>query len=328
MRAWLKGIVRTAAAGVLLATAQFAVAPAYAQDGYPNQTIHFICAFPPGSGADILVRYFADKVSQLAGGTVIVENKPGAMSNIAAEYTARAKPDGYTMFVHSGNSIAGNMWILRKPPIDVVTDLRTIATVNKQAFMITVRADSPYKTLADLIADQKQKGDAGSYAVNATSGKVLAEELKQVAGLQTLAVQYKSAADSLNDMTSGQVDWGAHDPVFALSQVREGRWRVLAVGSAERMAGAPDVPTLKEQGYDVDQLGWWGVMVPPDMPDDLVVKINGWFNEILAREETKTFLAQQGGDAYISTPEEAQALMVRTVEEWKNLVALAKIPQQ
>jgi len=300
---------------------------AFAQDAYPSKTITFICAFPAGSGADVLVRYFADKVSKVANQTVIVENKPGAAGNIAAEFTARAKPDGYTIFVHSGNSTGGNMWLLKNPPIDVIKDLNTIATVNKQAFILTVRADSPYKNLADLVADQKQKGDKGSYAVNATSGKVMAEEFKQLAGLQTTQVQYKTAADSVNDMLSGQVDFGAHDPVFALSQIRAGRWRGLAIGSGERMAGIPDIPTFKEQGYDINQLGWWGVMVPAGLPQDVIVKINGWFNQVLETDEGKKFITEQGGDPYISTPEESQQLMVDTVAEWKNLVEVAKLPK-
>jgi len=300
---------------------------AFAQDAYPSKPITFICAFPAGSGADVLVRYFADKVSKVANQTVIVENKPGAAGNIAAEYTARAKPDGYTVFVHSGNSTGGNMWLLKNPPIDVIKDLNTIATINKQAFLLTVRADSPYKTLADLVEDQKKKGDQASYAVNATSGKVMAEEFKQLSGLQTLQVQYKTAADTVNDMLSGQVDWGAHDPVFGLSQIRAGRWRALAIGSGERMAGIPDVPTFKEQGYDINQLGWWGVMVPAGMPQDVVAKLNGWFNEVLGTEEAKKFITEQGGDPYISTPEESQQLMVDTVAEWKTLVEVAKLPK-
>ncbi|SMC87413.1 tripartite tricarboxylate transporter substrate binding protein [Rhizobium sp. RU36D] len=327
MKTWLRRIAQATAALAMLAAAQVTSVTA-ARAAYPEQTITFICAFPAGSGADVLVRYFADKVAKTANATVIVENKPGALSNIAAEYTARSKPDGYTIFVHSGNSIAGNMWIMKKPPIDVVTDLKTIATVNKQAFVIAVTKDAPYKDLKELTAAMKEKGEAGSYAVNATSGKVLAEVYKQITGLNTVAVQYKTASDSLNDITSGAVDFGSYDPVFALAQQREGRLRILGVGAAERIKGAADIPTFKEQGYDIDQLGWWGVMVAKDTPDDIVNTINGWFNTVLATPETQKFLADQGGEAYITTPADAQALMAQTVKEWEEYVRIAKIPQQ
>ncbi len=220
------------------------------------------------------------------------------------------------------------MWIMKKPPIDVVTDLKTIATVNKQAFVIAVAKDAPYKDLKELTAAMKEKGESGSYAVNATSGKVLAEVYKQITGLTTVAVQYKTASESLNDITSGAVDFGSYDPVFALAQQREGRLRILGVGAAERIKGAADIPTFKEQGYDIDQLGWWGVMVAKDTPDDIVNTINGWFNTVLATPETQKFLADQGGEAYISTPADAQALMAQTVKEWEEYVRIAKIPQQ
>lgn len=300
---------------------------AFAQ-AYPAKTISFICAFPAGSGADVLVRFFAEKVAAVSGATIIVENKPGAAGNIAAEYTARAAADGYTIFVHSGNSTAGNMWLLKNPTVDPSKDLHTIATINKQAFMLTVRADSPYQNLADLVADQKQKGDGGSYAVNATSGRVMAEEFKQLAGLETEAVSYGTAADSVNDMMAGHVDFGAHDPVFSLGQIRAGRWRALALGAADRLAGIPDIPTFKEQGYDIDQLGWWGVMVPAGVPGDMATQINGWFNQVLATEEAKQFLMAQGGDPYISTPEESQKLMEDTIVEWKRLVEVAGLQAQ
>jgi tripartite-type tricarboxylate transporter receptor subunit TctC len=319
---------RGALALALGAAALMAPGLAFAQGSYPSKTISFICAFPAGSGADVLVRFFAEKVAEVSGHTVIVENKPGAAGSIATEYTARAPADGHTIFVHSGNSVAGNMWLMKNPPVDAAKDLQTIATLNKQAFMITVRADSPYKTLADLVADQKAKGDAGSYAVNATSGRVLAEEFKQIAGLQTVAVSYGTASDSINDIMSGQVDFGVQDPVFSLAQVRGGRFRVLALGAAERLQGIPDIPTFKEQGYDIDQLGWWGVMVPTGVPADVVTTINGWFNEVLASEATKEFLMKQGGDPYVSTPEESQKLMEETITEWKRLVEVAKIPAQ
>lgn len=320
------GLTRRTALG--LAGAALLVPGAAFAQAYPSKTISFICAFPAGSGADVLVRYFADKVASVSGATIIVENKPGAAGNIAAEFTARAPTDGYTVFVHSGNSTAGNMWLLKNPTINPSTDLQTIATVNKQAFMLTVRADSPYQNLADLVADQKPKGDGGSYAVNATSGRVMAEEFKLLAGLKTVPVQYGTAADSVNDMMAGHVDFGAHDPVFALSQIRAGRWRALALGSADRLAGIPDIPTFKEQGYDIDQLGWWGVMVPDGVPAEIVATLNGWFNQVLATDDAKEFLAKQGGEAYISTPEEAQKLMEDTVVQWKRLVEVAQLPAQ
>src|SRR5690349_15985365 len=139
---------------------------AFAHD-YPNQDIRVICAFPPGSGADVLVRHFAEKLRPLANRTVIVENKAGAGGNIAAEYLTRAKPDGHTIFVHAGTAVAANQSLFKKPPIDALRDIRMVATINRQPWMLVVDAKSPYKSVDELTAAMKQKGDKASYATAA-----------------------------------------------------------------------------------------------------------------------------------------------------------------
>lgn len=313
----------------LLLAASLAVVPAtaFAADDYPNGTITFICAFPAGSGADVLVRYFSTEIGKVSGQTVIVENKPGANGNIAAEFTARAKPDGYTVYVHSGTSTAANMSLFNKPPIDVTKDLQGVQFINKQPFMLVVRADSPIKDVNELTAYLKEKGADASYATTATSGKVMGEVYKQLAGVEPVEVSYKTGPDSLNDILSGSVDFAVLDPVFALSQHREGRMRILAVGSPERMKSAPDFPAMKEYGIDMDQLGWWGVFVPAATPAPVVDKLNGLFRQVLETPETEKFLGQFGGDVYVGTPQEVQDLLARTVDEWRGYIELAKIPK-
>lgn len=299
----------------------------FAQSSYPSDTITFVCAFPAGSGADVLVRFFSDKVAEVSKQTVIVENKPGANGNIAAEYVSRAKPDGYTVYVHSGTSTAANMSLFKKPPIDVTKALRGVQFINKQPFMIAVAADSPVKDINELTQHLKAKAGEATYGSTATSGKVLAEVYLQLAGVSATEVAYKTGPDSLNDIVSGQLDFAALDPVFALSQQREGRLRLLAVGSPERMKSTPDIPALKEYGLNIDQLGWWGVFVPAKTPDDVVMKLNSLFQEVLDKPETEAFLNKFGGDVYTGTPKEVDELLAKTVEEWRGYVALAKIPQ-
>ncbi|MFB9948755.1 Bug family tripartite tricarboxylate transporter substrate binding protein [Rhizobium puerariae] len=294
---------------------------------YPNDTITFVCAFPAGSGADVLVRFFSEKVAAVARQTVIVENKPGANGNIAAEYTARARPDGYTVYVHSGTSTAANMSLFKKPPIDVTRVLRGVQFINKQPFMIVVGNGSPIKDINELTQHLKAKGGEATYGSTATSGKVLVAVYKQLAGVEATEVAYKTGPESLNDIVSGQLDFAALDPVFALSQQREGRIRILAVGSPQRMKSTPDLPALKEYGLDVDQLGWWGVFVSAQTPDDIVMKLNAMFRQVLDRPETEAFLNKFGGDVYTGTPREVDELLAKTVEEWRGYVALAKIPQ-
>lgn len=319
----------SAAAVVALGLAALACAsPARAQD-YPTQDIRFICGFPAGSGADVLVRYFAEKLRPLAGRPVIVENKVGAAGNIAAEFTARAKPDGHTVHVHAASAVAANQHLFKRRPFDAVKDLQVAATLNQQPFMVMVPANSPHKTLAELTAAMKQKGDKASYAQSNTTGKVMGDLYKQATGITAVEVPYRTANDSINDFASGRLDYGMMDPVFALSQARAGRLRSLAVSTPKRMQAVPELPTMTEAGTPgVEMMGWFAAMVPSATPRPVVDRLNKWLNEILATEETKKFLNQFGGDPYISTPDEGQARMAKDVKDWERYVKVAKIEPQ
>jgi tripartite-type tricarboxylate transporter receptor subunit TctC len=317
--------------GAIGLAATMALAPAaqaQAQE-YPSQDIRFICGFPAGSGADVLVRYFGEKVRQAANRTIIVENKVGAAGNIAAVYTARSKPDGHTVYVHAASAIAANMHLFKAPPIDAGKDLQIVAGINKQPFMVVVAANSPYQTLAELTEAMKKKGDKASYAQSNTSGKVMGELYKRATGIQAVEVPYRTANDALNDFASGTIDYGTVDPVFALSQARAGRLRMLAVSTSHRMQAVPELPTMTEAGVPgVELLTWFAVMVPSATPRPIVDKLNKWFNDVLATEETKKFLNSFGGDPFITTPDDGQALFRQGIKDWEGFVKMAKIEPQ
>jgi tripartite-type tricarboxylate transporter receptor subunit TctC len=318
--------VRTSGiAALLFAGVVFAPALTRADD-YPAQDIRFICAFPPGSGADVLVRYFADKVRPLTGRNIIVENRSGAGGNIAIEYVARAKPDGYTVFVHGASGTAASMSLFKKPPVDVGKTIQVVATINRQPFMIMVDAKSPYQTLADLTAAMKPKGTKASYATAAPFGTVVGEVYKLGTGVQAVEVNYKNAIDSLNDQLSGALDYSVQDPVYALAEQRKGDLRILAVSTAERLKANPDFPTMKELGIsDLDLLGWWAAMVPQGTPKPITDQINKWFDQVVATEETRKFLASFGGDQLIMPPDKAQEFFLKEINNWAEYVRIAKI---
>jgi tripartite-type tricarboxylate transporter receptor subunit TctC len=296
---------------------------------YPNQDIRFVCAFPPGSGSDVIVRYYAEKIRPLAGRTIVVDNRPGAGGNLATEFVSRAKPDGYTIYVHTGSSVSANMHTFKKPPVDAGKALQVAATINKQAFMIVVHPDSPHKTLQDLTQALKAKGDKASYASSATSGKVLAELYKSIAGLQAVEVNYRMAQDSLNDLATGAADFGSHDPQFALAQADQGRLRILAVATADRLQSQPQLPTMAEGGVPgIDLVGWFAAMVPAGTPGPIVTQIAGWFNQVTGSAEGKEFLNKFGGDPYISTPEEGQARLLKDIQAWGDYIRIARIEPQ
>ena len=295
---------------------------------YPNQDIRLICAFPAGSGADVLVRYFAEKLRPIVGRTVIVENKVGAGGNIATEYVARSKPDGYTIFVHAATAVALSMYLVKNPPVDVGKAIEIAATINRQPFMLVVDAKSPYKTVAELTAAMKAKGDKATYASAAPTGTIMGEIYKNATGVKAVEVVYKTAPDSLNEMLSGKIDYGMHDPVFSLAQQREGRLRILAVSTGTRLAASPDLPTMTEVGIPMDLTGWWAAMVPAGTPKPVIDQINKWFVQIVSSDDTKKFLNSFGGDPFINTPEVAQKMFLRDIKDWGEHVKLAKIQPQ
>jgi tripartite-type tricarboxylate transporter receptor subunit TctC len=317
--AWIGALALTAALGVQGASAQ----------QYPAQDIRVICAFPAGSGADVLVRYFAEKMRPLAAPrNVIVENRAGAGGNIALEYVARAKPDGYTVFIHAATAVAAGMHLYKNPPVDVGKAIQIAATINRQPFMLVVAAKSPYKTVAELTEAMKKKGDKASYAYAAPTGQIMGEIYKNVTGVKAVEVGYKTAPDSLNELLSGKLDYGMHDPVFALAQSREGRLRILAVSTAKRMASIPDYPTMTEVGIPMDLTGWWAVMVPTGTPQPAIDQLHKWFVQIVSSDETKKFLNSFGGDPNIQTPAEAQKVFLQDIKNWGDYVRLARIQPQ
>jgi tripartite-type tricarboxylate transporter receptor subunit TctC len=323
------GVFRAAVPALLAGfiVASFGARTALAQ--YPTQDIHVICAFPAGSGADVLVRYFGEKLREKSGATVIVENKPGAAGNIAAEYTVRARPDGHTMHIHAGSSTAANYWLFRKPPFNPSRDLQVVATLNQQPFMVMVPVNSPYQNLRELTEAMKAKGDKASYAQSNTTGKVMGELYKISTGVTAVEIPYRTAVDSLNDFASGRLDYGMMDPQFAMAQSRAGRLRNLAVSTPKRVNAVPDIPTMTEEGVKgVELFGWFAAMVPAGTPRPIIDQLNKWFNEIEATEETKKFLNQWGGDPWITTPEDGQAQLVKDQKDWENYVKTAKIEPQ
>ena len=295
---------------------------------FPSQDIHLICAFPPGSGSDIVVRYYGEKLRQKSGVTVIVENKPGAAGNIGAEYTSRSKPDGYTIYLHTGSALASNFWLTKKAPIDPVKDLQVVSTINIQPFMVAVATNSPYKSLRELTEAMKAKGDKASYAESNSVGKVMGELYKIATGVTAVDVPYRTAPDTLNDFASGAIDYGMLDPQFTSTQVNAGRLRMLAISMDKRMKSLPDVPTMKEQGADVNLYGWFAAVVPAATPKPVVEQLNKWFDEITSTDETRKFLAGFGTDPLIMTPAEGQAMLAKETAAWEGYVKAAKLDPQ
>lgn len=304
--------------------------PAAAQD-YPAREIRAICNFPAGTGADVFVRYFAAKLSALAGKPVVVDNKGGALGNIGTEAAAKSKPDGYTILIVPGSStMAAAMHTFKKLPFDPIKDFTPVTTIARLGFVIAVDAKSPMKTLAELTAHLKAKGDKSTYGVAANTGLISAELYKKVAGVQATKAQYREMGTLMNDMFAGSLDFTAGDPVWAVEQVRSGKIRALAVTSGVRLSALADVPTMKEAGYPAfgELIAWWAVYVPAGTPEPIVKKLEAWFNQIVATEETKKFLNNLGSDPFPGNAAMLKDLLAGDIVKWGEYVKLAGLQPQ
>ena len=318
-------LLRSAAAASL--TMPALVRGSFAQESWPTRDIHSICGFPPGTGADIFVRFYGKALQDRVGKTVITENKVGAFGNIATEYVARARPDGYTIYVAPTSSFfAAAAALFKKLPFDPVNDFEHITTLSKLAFLLVVAAEGPYKDVASLVKDLKAKGDKASYGSIANTGLVGSELFKANFGLPTVEVKYKDAGAMFNDLVGGNIAFVHIDPATAAGQLKAGRLRALATTSKERFNALPDVPSAAEVGItNSDLIAWWSVSVPKGTPKPIIDRLEKEFNQIAASEEHRKFANSLGNDPLIGNSAMVKDLLVKEIKAWDGYAQLAKI---
>jgi tripartite-type tricarboxylate transporter receptor subunit TctC len=292
---------------LLVGVGCLACQPVHAQS-YPTQDVHVIVGFAPGSGPDITARFLSDKLQQKFGKPFLVENKPGAVGNIATEYVARARPDGHTIYVTGGSALVASAYLFKNPPVDVTT-FEIIATLASAPILMVIAADSPHKTLADLTKAVRAKGDdIGSKAVE---------------------VQYRTSADWVNDLNSGSIDFGFVDSSSGVGMAKAGRFRVLAITTAQRSNALPEYPTMAEAGGPkVDLKSWWAAFAPAGTPNPVLQQLNSAMSAVVSTEDAKHFFNATGNDTWVTTPEEARAYFLKDHKDWGEYVKRAKIEPQ
>ena len=308
------------------AAAPFIARPAQAAP-YPDGVIHSIIGLPPGSGADLKARFYADRLAQKLGATVIVDNRAGAMGLIATDYVSRAKPDGLTIYINPGASmLAAAPSLYKTLRFDPINDFEHLALLNFSSFGLCVAGASPFKTLADLTDHLKKKGASGSYASIAPPSVAFGETYKSRFGLQTLEVKYKEQGPMSVDLINGVVDFACTDLSSVGGLVRDGRVRALAMASADRMKAVPDVPGAREAGIaDFDLKGWWSVEVPAHTPRDICDRLEAAFAEIAVEPGTLRFLKDSFSDPLPGDARAAKALLVEDTKRWAEYARLANI---
>ena len=321
---------RAATAALLAASTAWALPAAHAAPGaYPDKPISLVVPFPAGSGTDAVGRLFANELSQRLGQQIVVENKPGANATIAANYVARAKPDGYTLFVTTNTSHSAAPWLMKNVPYDPVKDFTPVARGGNLPFILVVNPKLPYKTVSDLVAAAKASPGRITYASGNSTGIVAGATLARRAGVDLLHVPYKGTPQAMTDLIGGQVDFMFTDLASGLPFVQSGQVRALAVSTATRSAIVPDLPSMKEAGVpDFDLNSWNGFFGPAGLPPEVVTRLNTAINQIVADPAIKKRLADLGFDAFSGTPQDFGQFVASERDLWGRLIRDANIQPQ
>jgi tripartite-type tricarboxylate transporter receptor subunit TctC len=317
-----------AAIATLSLLAALVPAPASAQD-YPAREIYSVVNFGPGSGMDIMIRYYSARLAELVGKPVVVVNKPGAQGNIATEHLVRAKPDGYTIMITPASAtLAAAASLFKKLPFDPIKDVQPVVLLSRLAFVFAVDGRSPIRSVDDLTQVLRKKPGNGAYGTTSNTGIVSAELYKQRTGLQTNYVAYKGN-ELFNDLAGGQLDFISMAPTSLAEPIRTGRMRGLAVTSAKRVGLLPELPTMAEAGFpDYDLSPWIGLTVPAGTPQPIVDKLAAWHRQINALPETREKLILFGMDPLEGDAAAMAARIKSDTAKWAEFVKLAKIEPQ
>ena len=317
-------------AGMLALGALFALPGTAAHAEYPEKDIYVICGYAPGTGADIITRYFADKLRAVSGRAVVVENKDGALTTIAAAGFKSARPDGYTLMITAGNStLSSAPHLFKQINYDPKTDFAPISGLIKLPFMVGVDPSSPVKTLAELTASLKAKGDKATYGYSSAFAQVSTELYQSLAGTKAVGVSYKGTPQIMPDLASGQLDFIFSDATFLLAQTEQNRFRPLAVTFADGTSIAPNIPGMKAaglEGYDLS--AWWLAMAPKGTPADIVKKLEGWFTQIVNDPQTKTDMVRFGAEPFPIGSQGLKAMIPSDIDNWGKYAKIAKIEPQ
>ena len=313
------------AALVILSTAFPGLA--LAQAGYPDKPIRLIVPFPPGGGTDIISRIVGDKLSSTLGWKVVVENKAGAGGTLGLDAAAKAKADGYTIVMGQTSNLSIAPSLMSGLPYDPVRNFTPVTLVDAAPLAITVGANSPIKSLADLIAAAKASPGKLLFASpgNATVAHLAGEYLQKVAGIKYTHVPYKGTAQALPDVISGRASFFVASLESAMPQVKAGQLRAIAVTSAKRAKEWPDVPTVAESGFPgFEAITWFGIAVPAGTPEAIVARLHTEITKVLQLPDVKERL----GGELTTGPAAFAALIKSDHDKWAGVIKEAGIKAQ
>ena len=301
---------------------------ALAQENFPDKPIRIIVASAAGGASDIVSRIMADKLQQAFGQPVVVEARPGANGNLAAEFVAKAPPDGYTLMMGTIGVMAINPSMYKTVRFDPMKDFVPVARLVSFSNVLVVHPALPIRSVKEFVDYAKANPGKLRYGSPGAGGSphMASVVFGQMANIDIVHVPYKGAAPALTDLMGGHIDFAFSDPLLTLQHVRAGRVRALAVSGARRLASEPSIPTVAEAGvpgYAVS--GWLGIVAPAGTPPDRVAKLNAALNQALALPDVRSKLVEQGSDIIPGTPEEFGGFLRSEYERWKKVVGDARL---
>ncbi len=292
-------------------------------DAWPAKPIRVFVPFPPGGGTDIVARDVTQKIATSTKWTFIIDNKPGSGGNLGIDAAAKAPADGYSLVVGQTSNLAINATLFSKLPYDSVNDLTPIGLIGNAPLVIVTAANSPYKTLADVVAAAKAQPGFLNYATsgNGTVAHLATELFQREAGVKLTHVPYKGAAQGLTDVMGGQVQFYVSSVPTLLSHIKSGKLRAIAVTSAKRTDDLAQVPTVAESGYKgFEAVTWFGLLGPAKLPASVVIMVNTELNKALATPELRKKLEDQGLDLTPGTPDQFAKLIRADIAKWGRVV--------
>jgi tripartite-type tricarboxylate transporter receptor subunit TctC len=315
-RAWVLGVLTVA----LTATQAMA-------QTFPNKPIQVVVPVAAGGGTDLLARTLGQKVSDLLGQPVVIENRLGAGGNIGVEMVAKSKPDGYTLLVSPG-TIATNVAVYRKLPYDLLKDLQVVTLVGQTGVVLVVHPSVKANNLREFIDLAKASPGELNYgsAGLGSPQQLHTEFFNQLTGTKTNHIPYKGQSQAMTDLVGGQLHYMFSPLQNALPYIQQGRIRALAVASTQRYANLPTVPALSELGYKgVDLANWFAVYAPAGTPPAVVKKLNAAFVQVGTTPEMKEKFAKLGFEPFFTSPEDGTDFMRSELVRWARVAAYAGI---
>ena len=290
---------------------------------YPNKPIRLIVPFPVGGGTDIFARTVSQALTDTFKWTIVAENKPGAGGNLGIDAVAKSPADGYTIGLGQTSNLAINPTLYEKLPYNPLKDLTPVVLLASAPLVIVVPNNSPYKNFADILKAAKQKPEQITYGSpgNGTVAHLAMELLQKTAGVKLQHIPYKGAAQALTDLMGGQIQVYASSIPTALSQIKDGRLRAIAVTSLTRSNSLPDIPTVAESGLKGFEANtWFGFIVPAGTPNTIINDLNKNINAVLKQPAVRAKLMSEGGEVLGGTSEQFANLLAKDIVHWGKVV--------